>query len=71
ARASIHGKLIYVTPAVGTAWGKLTLARQKPDDALNAVSFPIHGTRVDGIPYLGLRTALWHACRNYPLIPTK
>jgi len=57
------------SPGAGNTWGTFTLSRPKPDDTLNA-GFPIHGTRVHGIPYLGLRTAPWQDCRNYPLIPT-
>lgn len=61
---------VYVIPSKGPIAGRLEVAEEKPEGATDVVRFPAQGSRVMAVPYSHLRSLLWHACRNFPILPT-
>lgn len=65
------GGAVFVMPSRGAVPGALVLAHDTPAGAVDVVRFPGHGSRVASVPYSGLRSALWEACRRAPICPTE
>lgn len=61
---------VYVIPSCGAVAGRLVVAEDKPDGAVDVIRFPAQGTAVMAVPYSHLSTLLWRACRSVPILPT-
>jgi hypothetical protein len=68
-RGSGGGLHVYVMPTTGPDGGRLVLASETPHGAHSVVRFPAQGSRVAAVPYSHLRSLLWNACRNVPVLP--